>query len=157
MGQDTRAASSDPVDALLAVLRADGGRATLARRLLLTVLIRNRGHRTAGQIAADVQARAPGTNMSTIYRNLDELCRLGVIDRTRIGDGPATYHLAAPGHAHLACEHCGTVTEIPGELLTGLTQAIRDQYGFDVRPHHVAVPGRCAHCRHLSRTAETAR
>jgi len=114
MGQDTRADSADPVDALLAVLRADGGRATLARRLLLTVLTGNRGHRTAGQIAADVQARAPGTNLSTIYRNLDELCRLGVIDRTRIGDGPASYHLAAPGHAHLACEHCGTVTETAG-------------------------------------------
>lgn len=47
-----------------------------------SVLLENHGHRSAGQIAADVQARA-GMNLSIVHRNLDELCRLDVIDRTR--------------------------------------------------------------------------
>ena len=100
-----------------------------------------------GKIWVDVQARAPGTNLSTIYRNLDELQRLGVIDRTRLGDGPAAYHLAPAGHGHLVCEECGSITEIPGELSDGLARGVRDRYGFTITPHRFTMTGRCARCQ----------
>jgi Ferric uptake regulator family len=48
-----------------------------------------------------VHARAPDVHLSTNYRNLEELERLGVIDSTRLGSGPATYHLASAAHGHL--------------------------------------------------------
>jgi Fe2+ or Zn2+ uptake regulation protein len=63
---------------------------------LLEALLAGPGHRSAEQLAADIQARAPGVNLSTIYRNLDELERLKIVDRTHLGHGPATYTSPKP-------------------------------------------------------------
>ncbi|HUL25629.1 MAG TPA: transcriptional repressor [Streptosporangiaceae bacterium] len=141
------AEDGEVVNNALAQLRQHGGRATSARRLLLRALLASPGHRSAEQLAADVQASAPGVNLSTIYRNLDELERLKIVDRTHLGHGPATYHLAENAHGHLVCEQCGSMTEVPSQIFTGLAWTIRDQYGFTVMPHRFAVLGTCAACQ----------
>jgi len=135
------------VEDVLALLRSHGGRATPARRLLLNALFAGAGHRSAEELAAQVRALAPDVHLSTIYRNLEELERLGVIDSTRLSAGPATYHLATAAHGHLVCEQCGTMTEVPDEIFAGLVQVARDGYGFTINPHRFAVTGRCASCR----------
>jgi len=135
------------VEDVLIGLRERGGRVTPARRLLLTALFRNHAHRSAEELAGEVQAQAPDVNISTIYRNLDELVGLGVVDRTHIGGGPATYHLSSSTHGHLVCEQCGTMTEVPHELFGELGATIRERYGFAIDPHRFAVIGRCAACR----------
>jgi Fur family transcriptional regulator, ferric uptake regulator len=135
------------VEDVLALVRRHGGRATPARRLLLNALFASTGHRSAEELAAEVHALAPDVHLSTIYRNLEELERLGVVDSTRLGGGPATYHLASAAHGHLVCEKCGTMTEVPGEIFAGLVQVARDDYGFAINPHRFAVTGRCVNCR----------
>lgn len=141
-------AAQGAVEDVLALLRQRGGRATPARRLLLNALFASTRHRSAEDLAAEVHTHAPDVNMSTIYRNLDELERLGIIDSTRLGSGPATYHLATAAHGHLACEQCGTMTEVPDELFATLIRAADASYGFAINPHRFAVTGRCANCRH---------
>jgi Fur family transcriptional regulator, ferric uptake regulator len=137
----------DPVEEVMALVRSHGGRATPARRLLLTALFGSREHRSAEDLAAEVHAQAPDVHLSTIYRNLEELERLGVIDSTRLGSGPATYHLATAAHGHLVCEQCGTMTEVPDEIFVGLVRAAVTGYGFTINPHRFAVTGRCANCQ----------
>ena len=137
----------DAVEDVLTLVRSRGGRATPARRLLLDALFGSSEHRSADDLAAQVHARAPDVHLSTIYRNLEELERLGVIDSTRLGSGPATYHLATASHGHLACEQCGTMTEVPDEIFAGLTRAAEAAYGFAINPHRFAVTGRCAGCQ----------
>lgn len=135
------------IEDVLAGLRERGGRATNARRLLLTALFRDRKHRSAYDLAEQVHDQAPQVNISTIYRNLDELVRLGVIDRSQLGDGPAAYHLASATHSHLVCERCAAMTEVPSELFRDVAQALDSRYGFAVDPHRLAVIGRCADCQ----------
>ena len=135
------------IDDVLEGMRERGGRATPARRLLLTALFGNRNHRSAEDLADEVRAQAPDVNISTIYRNLEELVGLGVVDRTYIGGGPATYHLISPAHGHLVCEQCGTMTEVPHELFRDLAGMIESRYEFVIDPHRFAVAGRCANCR----------
>jgi Fur family ferric uptake transcriptional regulator len=145
--QDARAAGQALIEDVLARVREHGGRATSARRLLLAALVATPGHLSAEQLTAEVQARAPDVNQSTIYRNLEELERLRVIDRTHLGHGPATYHLASAAHGHLVCEKCGSMTEVPQDLFTGLAEQARERYGFAIDPHRFAVTGRCASCQ----------
>ena len=137
----------EAVDDVLALVRRHGGRATPARRLLLNALFGSREHRSAEELAAEVHAAAPDVHLSTIYRNLEELERLGVIDSTRLGSGPATYHLATAEHGHLVCERCGTMIEVPDELFASLVSQAESQYGFAINPHRFAVTGRCADCQ----------
>ena len=135
------------VEDVLATLRARGGRVTNSRRLLLHALFDTPRDRTAEQLAAEVQARTPDINLSTIYRNLDELEQLGVVVHAHLAHGPATYHLAALAHGHLVCEECGAAIEAPSDLFSGLSQMARSRFGFEIHPYHFAVPGRCQACR----------
>jgi Fe2+ or Zn2+ uptake regulation protein len=141
------AAPAASVEDALTLVREHGGRVTNSRRLLLRALFDARGHRTAEELAEEVQAQAPDVHLSTIYRNLDELERLGVVTHAHLGHGPATYHLAAGAHGHFVCEECGTMIEAPDELFRGLSRVALDRFGFSINPHHFAVLGRCAACR----------
>jgi len=136
----------DPVEGVLELLREKGGRVTTSRRVLLSCLFESGPHHTAEELAQEVQRIAPDVHLSTIYRNLDELERLGVIIHSHLGHGPATYHLATETHGHLVCEVCDGQMEAPEEFFRDLTTAARQQYGFVVDPRHFAVLGRCAIC-----------
>ncbi len=144
---DDAAPGVGTVEEVLALVREHGGRVTSSRRLLLRALFDTPGHRTAEELAEEVQAQAPDVHLSTIYRNLDELERLGVVVHAHLGHGPATYHLAAGAHGHFVCEECGAMIEAPDELFQGLSQTARDRFDFEINPHHFAVLGRCRDCR----------
>ena len=131
----------------MALVRAHGGRVTSSRRLLLQALFDAAGHRTAEELADAVQRAAPEVHISTIYRNLDELERLGVIVHAHLGHGPATYHLAGGAHGHFVCERCGAMVEAPDEVFRSLSRAARSRFGFEINPHHFAVLGRCRDCQ----------
>ncbi len=126
---------------------AQGGRITSSRRLLLHALFDSPGDRTAEEIADEVQRRAPDINISTVYRNLEELERLGVVVHAHLGHGPATYYLATVAHGHFVCEGCGAVIEAPGDVFRSLSQAAKDRFGFEVHAYHFAVLGYCQNCQ----------
>ena len=84
--------------------------------------------------------------MSTIYRNLDELQRLGVVIHSHMGHGPATYQLATKAHAHFICDECGAMLEAPVDLFKGLSKTVRAKLGFAIDPRHFAILGRCSNC-----------
>jgi Fe2+ or Zn2+ uptake regulation protein len=143
--------SAERVEEVLTLLRARGGRVTTARRQLLEALFASAGHRTAEDLTAEIQARAPDIHLSTIYRNLDELERLGVIVHTHLGHGPASYHLSSSAHGHLVCERCGLTLEAPRELFASLSKGAEARFGFHIDPRHFAVLGRCTDCSASSR------
>ncbi len=134
------------IEDALELVRQNGGRITSSRRFLLRALFDTEGHHTAEELAAAVQAQAPDVHLSTIYRNLDELEKLGVIVHAHLGHGPATYHLAASSHGHFVCEECGTMIEAPDALFGGLAREAKKQFGFEIDPHHFAMLGRCVDC-----------
>ena len=149
----TSATDASTVDDVLASVRARGGRATPSRRALLEVLFNADGHLTAEELAAAVEARVPGVNMSTIYRNLDDLQRLGVVVHSHLGHGPATYQLASSAHAHFICDNCGATVEAPDKVFQGLARTAKAKLGFSIDPHHFAILGRCASCSALATPA----
>jgi Fur family ferric uptake transcriptional regulator len=142
--EDIRVANADDV---LALVRARGGRATSSRRILLEVLFEaGHHHLSAEELAEAVQVRAPDVHISTIYRNLEDLERLGVVVHTHLGHGAATYQLASLAHAHFICEECGAMIEAPDELFRGLARTAKAKFGFTIDPLHFAMLGRCANC-----------
>jgi Fur family ferric uptake transcriptional regulator len=138
------------VDEVIELLRSRGARITTARRLLLGCLFGGTAHRSAEDLATEVRAVAPDVHLSTIYRNLDELERLGVVVGAHLGHGAACYHLASDTRGHLVCETCGTVIEASADVFEALAQTSSDRYGFDVDPRHFAVLGLCISCTQLA-------
>jgi Fur family ferric uptake transcriptional regulator len=119
--------------------------------LILRSLFASPRHRTAEDLAAEVQAEAPDVHLSTVHRNLEELERLGVVTHVHLGDGPATYHLAPTTHCHLVCEERGAVLEVGDQLFSTLAAANLEEFGFTIDPHHFAMRGRCRDCSRRAR------
>lgn len=134
------------MERILALLRADGGRVTTARRALIEALLAAQAHVTAEDLAARVQAAHPEVHRSTVYRTLDALERLGVVVHSHMGHGGGVYHLADERHQHLVCETCGAVVEMPDAELAPLARAVRKRYGFTIEPGHFALVGTCRAC-----------
>jgi Fur family ferric uptake transcriptional regulator len=119
----------------------------------LEALFGTHAHLSAEDLAAVVQERAPDVSVSTIYRNLEDLERLGVVSHTHLGHGAATYQLASLAHAHFVCTECGARFEGSAELFRGLAKGAKDQLGFTVDPRHFPIGGRCALCAEGSVTS----
>lgn len=135
-----------PTDDLASVLRGSGGRLTAPRRQVLNVVAGTTDHLTAEEILERVQVDAPDVHRATVYRTLETLTRLNVIEHTHLGHGPAVYHLASAHHHHLMCEHCGLVIDIDAKVFKDLERRVHKDYGFHADPGHFAIVGLCADC-----------
>lgn len=140
--------SEDRIEQVLGLVRSSGGRATPARRAILQVLVAHQGHHpSAEHIASSVRRTHPDLADSTVYRFLDELERLAVVVPVTLGSGPTVYHFSEDvDHHHLACEVCARLIEIPAEVLAGVAQVARDDFGFHIGASHLTLVGRCDRC-----------
>jgi Fur family transcriptional regulator, ferric uptake regulator len=127
-------------------LRARGYRVTPQRQLVLEAVTKLR-HGTPEEICAEVQRTARAVNISTVYRTLELLEDLGLVQHTHLGHGPLTYHLAAEAdHVHLVCRECGSVQDVAPAVADGLVEVLRAQNSFETDVHHLTVYGRCRAC-----------
>jgi Fur family ferric uptake transcriptional regulator len=121
-------------------------RMTPQRQLVLDA-VRALDHATPEQICAQVQRSAPAVNITTIYRTLDLLDRIGLVRHTHLGHGAPTYSAQEHQHLHLVCHSCGMVTELPTEVMDGLVADLADRSGFALDVSHLALSGLCASCQ----------
>lgn len=129
------------------VLRSRGYRVTPQRRLVLQA-IRDLEHATPDTICTKVQQTAADLNLSTVYRTLDVLERVGLITHTHLGQGSPSYHLAEEAdHLHVVCRGCSEVRNIPLDVATELVDRLRRNEGFEADAHHITVFGMCGGCR----------
>jgi Fur family ferric uptake transcriptional regulator len=125
-------------------LRALGQRVTPQRRLVLEA-VASLGHATPEQIHAEVGARA---DLSTVYRTLDLLEEVGLVQHTHLGHGSPTWSVAeGEVHVHLVCRVCDAVREISVSVVADLKSVLERTEGFEIDMSHLALTGRCARCR----------
>jgi Fur family ferric uptake transcriptional regulator len=127
-------------------LHQKGLRLTPQRELVLQA-VRDLDHATPEEIADKVRETHPGINLSTVYRNLETLENVGLVQHAHVGHGGVRYHAAVEKlHAHLNCESCGLLIEVPIEETSHFTQALLNDYGFHTDLAHLAIAGRCEAC-----------
>lgn len=132
---------------VLGLLRQGGGRVTVARRAVLAALLEGtRRHLSAEEVAAAVHAENPAVHLSTVYRTLDALEKLGVVTHVHLGHGRAIYHLTDELHHHAVCESCGDVLQLPDTIFGDVQAALQRSWGFSLDAHHFALVGRCGAC-----------
>ncbi len=132
----------------LQTLRAQGYRLTAPRRAVVAVMAAAGRVLEAGEVFAQARQRCPSLGLVTVYRTLDTLAELGLIERVHRPDGCHGYLPAASGHQHLLlCRSCGRGTYFEGDDLSALMQAVAEQSGFQVQEHWLQLFGLCAACR----------
>jgi Fur family ferric uptake transcriptional regulator len=135
-----------PSPTLAETLRSRGLRLTAQRQLVLEAVY-TLGHATPDQVHAEVAKTAAGVNITTVYRTLELLEKLGLITHAHLSHGAPTYHGVGPDqHLHLVCRSCESVTEIAPEVLEPLAERLLAERGFAIDVGHVAFFGTCAAC-----------
>jgi len=129
-----------------AELRRRGYRLTPQRQLVLEA-VGELGHATPEEIVTAVRRTASGVNISTVYRTLELLEELSLVQHTHLGHGAPTYSIAADhDHVHLVCRDCGAVEEASPDVVAPVVDELAATRGFVVDVGHFAVFGRCRSC-----------
>ena len=116
--------------------------------MVLAAIEASDNHISAEEIYAQVHAKYPRINISTVYRTLELLKGLGLVTETDLGEGRLRYHLADKGHHHhLVCQKCGAVFELDESLLASVKDSLLQKYGFVADLRHLAIFGRCGNCQ----------
>jgi Fur family transcriptional regulator, ferric uptake regulator len=140
-------APSDAALHVLATLRALGERITTPRRALIELLAATDEHLSVDDITSRLHVLHPSIALSTVYRALETLEAMGLVERIHRGQGATFFHLAR-SHRHLECAVCGRLTDIPAHELDDLVARMRERYGFDLQPGRFALLGQCVEpCR----------
>lgn len=125
-----------------------GYRLTPQRLMILSAIENSDSHISAEEIYAQVRARYPQVNISTVYRTLELLKELELVTEISLGDGRVRYHCMGKGHHHhLVCQRCGEVIDMEESMLSRLWDEIGQRYDFEVDMKHLAFFGLCAKCR----------
>lgn len=137
------------VERVMERIQESGGRVTVPTVLVASILAGTDRHLTADDVIAELERCNPGIAASTVYRVLQRLADMGVLEHVRSGAGATFYHLLETPHTHIVCSMCGTVLDLDGRAeaaLRALSAIVLDEHGFELEPHHGALLGRCGAC-----------
>lgn len=129
-------------------LDGEGFRSGGARRQVIELLAAE----DCALTALEMDRRLPAGRAS-IYRTLEQLEQLHLIQRIDIDGGAAGYERLDPGghHHHLVCEKCGLLAPFADPALERAIEAISREADFEVASHDVVLRGRCPSCKTPSR------
>jgi Fur family peroxide stress response transcriptional regulator len=130
----------------LADLKARGVRLTPQRQMILRYLKETHEHPTAEQVYKHVSEQFEGISMATVYNTLHRLKELGVIRELSYGDMSARYDGNDSEHAHLVCETCGDVRDVPAPTLEAVGGVELQHQGYRVDTFRLEFYGLCPNC-----------
>ena len=133
------------LDEAVAALRARGLRLSAARRLVLEALYATDVPLGAEQIAEGV-GRLPASDLASVYRNLETLEHLGLVQHVHLGHGAGRYVRTGREREYLVCERCGANRAVAPALLDGVRVAVAEATGFSARFSHFPIVGVCSEC-----------
>lgn len=121
-----------------------GYRSGAARRQVVELLD---GERCA-VTALELDRRLSAVGRASVYRTLEQLERLHLVQRVDIGGDAAGYERLDPDehHHHFVCEECGRLAPFASEELEQAIEAIGRDAEFTVAAHDVVLRGSCAAC-----------
>ena len=126
-----------------------GGKRSAVRRAVIEKL----GEQTCAVSAAelDAQLRADGqpVGRATVYRVLERLLELGLVERLDLGKAGTRYEACRTGpehHHHLVCDRCGDVVPFADPALEKAIDEVVEKLDFAVSGHDVVLHGACERC-----------
>jgi Fur family ferric uptake transcriptional regulator len=129
-------------------LQKRGYKLTRPRQAVLAVLSLSDGHMNPAQIYERARAIYPKLGLVTVYRTLDVLAELGLIQRVHLDESCHSYVRAGGGHSHqLICKDCGRVEAFSECELEKMLRYLTQKTGFAIEGHRLELLGRCPDCR----------
>jgi Fe2+ or Zn2+ uptake regulation protein len=137
---------------VIGALEGAGYRLTAPRRALAGLVAGREGHFTADDLLDTARQRRLGLGRATIFRALDVLTELGVIERLDLPSGEHAFVACERAHHHhIVCSSCGRSTGVADHGLERVADAIGRETGYRVDTHRLELFGLCPDCQHARR------
>ena len=132
----------------LDALHQNGYRLTGSRRAVVDIIASTPKALTPMEVFDSARASHPELGLVTVYRTLEKLEELGLIQRVHQPEGCQAFVAAGHGHQHLLlCQNCGKVTFFEGDDLGTLLTTLSDKTGYAIKEHWLQLFGLCKTCR----------
>lgn len=129
-------------------LKGPGLRITSQRALILEIIRRGQGHLDADEVYRRARERKPRISLSTVYRTLQTLKKLGLIDEVHIDETHHHYEIkTSTEHHHLVCLGCGRVIEFSYPLVQSIEKTVAEVKGYKITGGEVRIEGYCTDCQ----------
>jgi Fur family transcriptional regulator, ferric uptake regulator len=131
------------------VLAQENRHTGAARQALLELLDSQTCALSAIEIEDALRATDRPVGRASIYRILDELERLHLIQKLQVGQSMARYEPLRTGdghHHHLVCDSCGAVTPFSDPELEHAIQKLSRRVPMRVEEHEIVLHGACKDC-----------
>ena len=131
-------------------LEQAGYRSGAARHAVVELLARQDCCLTAREIADRLHDEGSSIGLASVYRALEVLDELRLVQRLDAGEGTARFEPAHPSgehHHHLVCDNCGVVTPFEDDGLERAIQRLARKLDYEVHGHDVVLRGACPDCR----------
>ncbi len=132
-------------------------RKTHQREIILEELCANPTHPTADELYERVRRRLPRVSLATVYRNLEILSDLGIIQKIETAGRQKRYDGNPERHHHIRCLHCGRVDDVDmaEDSEFEIKMPERSRHGFRVMDVKVDFSGICPDCEKEARASRS--
>lgn len=133
----------------LATLQAAGHRHGGARAAVVEALAGHECAVTALELDDELRRRKPAVGRASVYRALEQLEELGLVQRVEVCRGTAGYErIDRDGHHHhhAICRDCGRMVPFEDSSLERAIGKLSESISFDVMEHDVVLRGTCDRC-----------
>ncbi len=131
----------------LQTIKQKGRRLTTQRAIILEAIKKHQGHIKTDTFIAEIKKKQPYIDISTIYRTLSLLTKLGILQEIHTHTGTEYEMAQTHSHQHLICKNCGFIDEIQSHAFDKLQKTIKSQYHFAPDINHLAIFGICVKCQ----------
>lgn len=122
-------------------------RLTRQRQVILEVVRSTMDHPTAEWVHGQARRKLPRLGLGTVYRNLKDLAREGLIREIHSGGHPARFDGNTGRHYHIRCVSCARVSDLPLSVSTGVEEEAARAVNYVILGHEVEVHGLCPSCQ----------
>jgi Fur family ferric uptake transcriptional regulator len=132
----------------LRCLRDNGYRPTSTRRVVVETITQSKRALSPTEIYDLARQRCASLGLVTVYRTLEKLEGLGLVQRVHQTGDCHAYIAAVTGHQHLLiCQNCGRAEYFDGDRLDSLIERVENESGFIVQDHWLQLLGLCTACQ----------
>ncbi len=132
----------------LTQLQENGYRLTEARRAVIETIQASTRALSPVEVFDVARKKYPALGLVSVYRTLEKLEELHLIQRVHQPQGCQAFISACHGHQHLLlCQNCGKVTFFEGDDLSALIQSISKKTGYQIHEHWLQLFGLCESCQ----------
>ncbi len=135
------------VNSWLTQLQSHGYRLTNARKAVVETVARTPSALNPLEVYQQAKLSCPSLGLVTVYRTLEKLEELHLIQRVHQPGGCNAYLPHAQGHQHLIiCQGCGKAVYFEGENMQAFFEQVAGKHGFTVKEHWLQLFGLCSEC-----------